>query len=448
MKTAMPAAAAAALVFATAPAAEAAAPGKWTRVTPPGHALKDTDEIAIDHEIYGGLDLIWRHGKSIQHARLEKDLATVSGPHTVASYSSGVSGEVDLDVQGEQLNAFFAGLAPGSGVDSVLAMARSMTSGRSWTAPVGVSNASPAGRRPVYAAGGVAALIGLDTRTYSAWGSPGHGYHVGDPALPDGSLPGGASADAGIGMDGVSGHVVAAWNLLDEDGVAVMPIGPAGARTVIPGSGAAQVQTPVSVSGRIGKPGVYVAYTAGDNQFLGRPAIYRVGDARGTVLSSRRGARQTALAQSMSGRMWVFWHQGGKIHVRRSNQAMTAWGRPQTVAPPRGTVEINGVVGDDSLGSLDLVARLERDGVNAGWHTRVTPRLEIAARRTTSGKVELRVTDVGDPVAARVTVKGEGTQDTDGRDGRAGFRLDRGTYRVKATTPYGGRGATIVRIRR
>ena len=427
--------------------AEAAPAAKWMRLTPPGHALKDTDEIAIDRDVLGALDLVWRNGNTIQHGRLDPDLKTVSGPHTVAAYSGGISGEVDLDTQGEALYAFFAGQQPGSAVDGVLATARSDSKGVAWTDPQGVSNNASAGKHPVYAATGIAALKGLDLTTHSIWGSPGQAFHTGDSASdPDTGLPGGATADPGLGVDSQSGQVVGAWNLLDEDGVAVMPLAPAGARTVIPGSDAAQFQTPVSVSGRIGAPGVYVAYTAGSSEFLGKPAIFRVGDSKGRVLSGQKGALQTALAPSAQGGMWVFWHRRGLIHARRSNRAMTAWGGTYTVTPPRGVDEINGLVGDAATGPLDLVGRLEHDGANAGWHTRIAPKLTISASKS-GGKLKLRIADVGDPVAAQVTMKGVGTKQTSSKDGLATFRLGPGRHKVTAKTPYGARGATTIRVR-
>jgi hypothetical protein len=427
--------------------AEAAPGAKWTRLTPPGHTLKDADEIAVDRDIFGALDLVWRSGNTIQHGRLDPDLKTVSGPHAVASYSGGISGEVDLDTQGEVLYAFFAGQQPGSSVDGVLATARSDSKGAGWTDPEPVSNNTPAGKRLVYAATGIAALKGSDLTTHSIWGSPGQAFHTGDsPSDPDATLPGGASADPGIGLESQSGQVVGAWNLLDEDGVAVMPLQPAGPRTVIPGSGAAQFQTPVSVSGRIGAPGVYVAYTAGSSEFLGKPAIFRVGDSKGKVLSGQKGALQTALAPSAQGGMWVFWHRRGLIHARRSNHAMTAWGGTYTVTPPRGTDDINGLVGDATTGPLDLVARLEHDEANAGWHARIAPKLTITASKNGS-KVKLRIADVGDPVPAQVTVKGAGTKQTGSKDGLATFRLGPGRHRVTAKTPYGARGATTIRVR-
>jgi hypothetical protein len=427
--------------------ADAAPSAKWTRLTPPGHALKDTDEIAIDRDVVGALDLIWRNGNTIQHGRLDPDLKTVSGPHTVAAYSGGISGEVDLDTQGEVLYAFFAGQQPGSVLDGVLAMAHSDSKGVGWTDPEPISNKAHAGKSPVYAATGIAALKGLDMTTHSIWGSPGQAFHTGDSAGdPDTTLPGGASTDPGIGLDSQSGQVVSAWNLLDEDGVAVMPLGPAGPRTVIPGSGASQFQTPVSVSGRIGAPGVYVAYTAGTSEFIGKPAIFRVGDSKGKVLSRQKGALQTALAPAAEGRMWVFWHRRGLIHARRSNRAVTAWGGTYTVAPTRGTDEINGLVGDAAAGPLDLVARLEHDDANAGWHTRIAPKLTITASRK-GGKMKLRVADVGDPVAAKVTVKGAGTKQTSSKDGLATFRLGPGRHHVTAKTDYGARGATTIRVR-
>jgi hypothetical protein len=427
--------------------AEAAPAAKWTRLTPPGHALKDIDEIAVDRDVFGALDLVWRNGNTIQHGRLDPDLKTVSGPHTVAAYSGGINGEVDLDTQGEVLYAFFAGQQPGSAVDGVMAMSRSDSKGVGWTDPEPVSNNTPAGKRPVYGATGIAALKGLDLTTYSIWGSPGQAFHVGDSRSdPDTSLPGGASADPGLGLESQSGQVVAAWNLLDEDGVAVMPLRPAGPRTVIPGSGAAQFQTPVSVSGRIGAPGVYVAYTAGSSEFLGKPATFRVGDSKGKVLSAQKGALQTALAPSAEGRMWVFWHRRGLIHARRSNRAMTAWGETYTVTPSRGTDEINGLVGDAAAGPLDLVARLKHDGANAGWHTRIAPKLTITASKK-GGKLKIRVADVGDPVAAKVTVKGAGTKQTSWKDGLATFRLGPGKHRVTAKTAYGAGGSKTIHVR-
>jgi hypothetical protein len=39
---------------------------------------------------------------------------------------------------------------------------------------------------------------------------------------------------------------------------------------------------------------VYVAYTAGSSEFLGKPAIFRVGDSKGKVLSGQKGHRVTA----------------------------------------------------------------------------------------------------------------------------------------------------------
>lgn len=427
--------------------AEAAPTAKWTRLTPPGHTLEDTDEIAIDRDVFGALDLVWRSGNTIQHGRLDPDLKTVSGPHTVAAYSGGISGEVDLDTQGEVLYAFFAGLQPGSAVDGVLATARSDSKGVGWTDPEPVSNTTHAEKNPVYGATGIAALKGLDLTTHSIWGSPGQAFHTGDsPSDPDTTLPGGSSADPGIGLDSQSGQVVGAWNLLDEDGVAVMPLQPAGPRIVIPGSNAAQFQTPVSVSGRIGAPGVYVAYTAGGSEFLGKPAIFRVGASKGKVLSGQKGALQTALAPSAQGGMWVFWHRRGLIHARRSNRAMTAWGGTYTVTPPRGTDDINGLVGDAATGPLDLVARLEHGGANAGWHKRIAPKLTITASKN-GGKVKLLVADVGDPVAAQVTVKGAGTKQTGSKDGLATFKLGPGRHRVTATTPYGARGATTITVR-
>ena len=425
--------------------AHAGPPGEWTRVTPTGQLLKNISEIAIDRTPGGGLHLLWSHETSVFYDQLQPNLESLGGLRTVTTYGGGVNTEVDVEAVGPAVFAYYAGLQSDAPHDGVLAMSQSTDGGGTWTPPAPISDTSP--RSTVYAAGGLSAVHGLDGQLYSLWASPGSAFHVGaSPADPDTPLPGESSVDTGIGVDPQNGDVVAAWNLLDEGGTAVMHLRPMGSRFVIPGSDAEQTQAPLSVVGRIGG-GIYVGYSAGDNQFLARPGVFRVGAGSGTVLSSKRGARHTSLTRTASGRLWAFWHRDDRIYARRSNEAATRWGGVQSLKPPRGTETIWGIVGDGLLEPLDLVARIGKSSDDiGGWHQRLLPRLTLRTK-VSGGKVTVTVLDVGDPVSgATVTVKGAGKKKTSS-SGKATFSVDDGKRRATASAPYGGKGAKRFRVR-
>jgi hypothetical protein len=438
----------AALAAATPGAAQAGAPGEWTRVTPASHVLKNITEIVVDREAAtGGLHISWQYDKSVFYDRLEPDLGTLAGLKTITTYSDGLNSEVDLEAIGGTIYAYFAGLEPGTPQDNVLALSQSTDRGQTWSAPAPVSDNRAGTHSPVYASNGLAATHGLDGTLYSIWGSAGSAFHVGsNPSDPDTPLPGKSSTDPGLGVDAQSGQVVAAWNLLDEGGVGVMQLNPPGPRTVIPGSDADQLQTPVSVAGRVGAPGVFVAYSAGDNPFTAKPAVLRFGASSGTILDSNAGARQTALAHTQSGRLWAFWHRADKIYARRSNEAATKWGAIQSIKPPADTTTIWGLTGDALPEPLDLVARIGKGDDIGGWHQRILPKLTLKTK-VSRHKVTVTVLDVGDPVAgAAVTVKGAGKKKA-GASGKVTFTAAKGKHAVSASAPYGGKATKKVRVR-
>jgi hypothetical protein len=448
MRKILPLATAVAAALAGPTSAQAGGPGQWTRVTPVDHALKNITEIAVDRAANGGLHLAWQFDKSVFHDLLGPDLKTLAGLHTVVTYRNAVNNELDIEALGGTVFAYYAGLEPDTPHDGVLAMSQSTDGGATWTPPAAVSHNSASAHSPVYAANGIAAAHGLDGTLYSLWASPGSAFHIGaSPADPDTPLPGGSSVDAGIGVDAKTGQVVAGWNLLDEDGTAVMQLNPPGARTVIPGSGAAQLQSPVSVVGRVGQPGVYAGYSAGDNQFLAKPAVFRFGATKGTILSSTEGARDTKLAHTASGRLWALWHRSGKIYARRSNKAATKWGPLQSIKPPAGTSTIWGLAAEGLAEPLDVVARIGRGEDIGGWHQRILPRLRLKTK-VSGRQVTVTVLDVGDPVAgATVKLTGEGSKKT-GPTGKASFTTGAGRHKATATAPYGGKGSKKLRVRR
>jgi hypothetical protein len=425
---------AALVLLLNAASAQAGPPGRWTRVTGVGQPVRSTLDAGVARTGDGALHLLWARdgGRAdvVLHSSLSADARRVLGPRTVAAYGDGVNESVALVAGPGGLRAFFAGVAEGSTLDRVMATAT--FAGVSWSPAVPASNAA-SGRTP-YAASGIGAGLALDGTPVSAWGSPGSGFHVGlDPATPDGSFPGRSATDPGVGTDSAGGQVVVAWNLLDEGGVAAMAVSPPGPRLTIPGSRAAQLQHRVAVTGRIGAPSVYVAYTAGDNQFRGRPALWRFGSTRGRVISRTRGARDISVAPAPGGRLWAFWHQDGRLLATRSDPAARRFGALVSLEPPRGTRALHDLAGEGSRGPLDLVVLLSRSRTGtAHWHQRVLPGLTLTATPGPHGLVTLRVTDAGVPVrGVGVGVAGAGTRRT-GTAGRVFFQLAPGFHRASA----------------
>jgi hypothetical protein len=233
----------------------------------------------------------------------------------------------------------------------------------------------------------------------------------------------------GVGVDAQTGQAVVAWNQVDGDGVAAMSVQPAGGEVVLPNSDAAQLQHTVGVTGRIGAPGVYIGYTVGTSEFLGRPAVIRFGSSKAVVLSKTTGARHTSIAPGPGGRLWAFWDRRGQIYARRSNANATVWGA--TVKVNAAGSSIFDLAGEGSTGPLDVLARTQRGGI-ADYHRRILPGLTLTARAGKRGKVTFEVTDAGAPVTgASVSVKGAKAKKT-GRKGTASFTLAGGRHKGSA----------------
>ena len=397
--------------------AQAGPPGHWSKVTDDGTSLVETD---LARTADGRLHVLWPRDNALLHSALSADAKALSGPDTVATYSSDVNVSPALLASGGSLRALFAG--SDGPVDELLATATSGDGGKTWSPPTAASSAAGS----VYAAIGVSAALLPDGTPVSAWGSPGAAFHIGlDPSDPDGEFPGGALADPGVGVDAQTGQSVVAWNRVDEDGVAAMAVSPAGDELVLPNSDATQLQHPVGVTGRIGAPGVYIGYTVGSNPFTGKPAVIRFGSSRPAVLSNTRGARHMSIASAPGGRLWAFWDRDGRIYARRSNTAATAWGATVSVKGAGGT--IHELAGEGSAGPLDVLARTEAD-----YHQRILPGLTIRAKYGKGGRVTLTVTEAGAVVpGATVSVKGTGAKKT-GTKGTAVFRLGDGRHRAIA----------------
>jgi hypothetical protein len=430
--------AAALLLLAGVTGAQAGPPGKWTQVTGIGLPNGNTLDAGLARTGDGVLHVLWSSegggGEVLLHSALSANAKTVSGPDTVfTNTAGGINQSSALVRTPEGLRAFFGAT---NQFDDALATATS-ADGKTWSAP---ATASLGGNqsKPVYAASGIAAGLAPNGTFFSAWGSSapgGEGFHIGlSPTDPDGSLGTGTVIDPGVGVDSQSGAAFVAGNLLDEDGVMVLPIAPAGARVTIPNSGAEQLQHPVGITGRIGKPGVFVAYTQGTNEFLGKPAIYRVDTGKAIRLSNRKGGEESSIAAAPGGRLWAFWKDGDRVYATRSNTAATKFGQVVSVRTPKADTTIYELGGEGSRGPLDVLALLDPPNAEIGnWHQRILPGLTLAAKKGKNGKVTFTVTDAGSSVGgAKVKLKGDGSKTTGGK-GTAKFTLAPGRYTVTAS---------------
>jgi hypothetical protein len=415
--------------------AQAGPPGKWTQVTGLGQDDLNIMRVGLARTGNGVLHVLWTRNEagnaaSVLHSAVSSNAKSVTGPNTVYAAPNGVNESVDVvRAPDGSLRAFFAAT---NVFDSVMASATSPDGG-SWTVQGPVSKLEPQGK-PVYAAGGIGAALGTDGTFYSIWGDSapgGGGFHIGlDPNAPDGDLPGGLKVDPDVGVNSQGGQVFAGWNSLDEEGVVVMPLNPGGGRVSIPNS-APQLQHRVGITGRIGAPGVFVAYAQGTNPFLADPAVYRV-DTGAPKRLTRRDGELVSIAAAPAGRLWVFWKDVGTIYATRSNKAATQWGRIVRVKAPSGSTTIYDLNGEGSLGPLDLLAHVDPPtGTLSSWHQRILPGLFFTTKKS-KGKTIVKVTDAGAPVSGvTVKVKGDGSKKT-GAGGTASFDLAAGRYTLSA----------------
>jgi hypothetical protein len=435
--------------------ASAGPPGKWTQVTGvAGQADLNTLRVGLARTADGVLHVGWaRSGPGtvgqVLHSSISANAKTVAGPDTIFTYPGGVNQSVELVRAPEGIRAFFAGLAEGSGFDRAMATTVS-TSGAAWMPPQPASRAGNSAK-PVYAAGGLGASVGLDGTLYSAWGDSapdGGGFHVGlDASVADGELPGGLQQDPGIGVDSASGQVFLAWNDLDTQTVKVTRLSPPGAPVTLPNSAAAQLQHEVGITGRIGAAGVFIAFTQGTNAFLGKPALFRVDTGKAIRLSSSAGEK-ASIAAAPSGRLWVFWKKAGTVFARRSNRAATKFGATRRIRVPGGnTTTIFSLAGEATRGPLDLLALVDPPtGGIANFHQRILPGLTLKPALKRNGKATFKVTDAGEPIAgAKVKVSGEGTKTT-GAKGTVRFTLPEGRHTATATKNGYAAGKATVRV--
>lgn len=458
------------LVTAFAPQALAGPPGKWTRVTGvEGVEAQNTDEVGLERTADGVLHVAWTRSAGgladvLLHSAIAANAKSVSGPIPIlAAANNGLNPSVDLvAAPGGGLRVLFAGLFPETPLDRVMSSATAPAAGAPWSAAEPVSSNGAGTSHPVYVGAGIGGAFSPGGLTVSAWGDSGPGdggYHVGlSPADLDLPFASPSSAvNPNVAFD-VNGAGVVAWNVLagaaSPNSLMVMPLAGGGPATA-PKSGAVWIGQRVSISGRIGAGGVYVAYGSGATQFSASPAWWRVGAAKASVVKGQRGAEHAGLAPAPAGRLWIYWERGKRLYAARTNKKAAKLGAIVSVKPPQGSSVVYRLQGEGSRGPLDLLALAAAKGGLGFFQQRILPGLTLTAKpkKTKAGKaVTFRASDAGQAVKGAKVVfklgKKKLTKKTNAK-GKATLKVPGSTKpgKYKATATRGGYSKAIAKVR-
>ena len=434
--------------------ARAAAVSKWTKIS------TDTSLGIASAGLYrtadGLLHVAWaRHDTgsySLNYSTVGPN-ATLAGTGTIVKGWTGVSFYPRL-VAGPSggIRAVFTGANGVSGSPyniGTMYSAVSSAAGTTWTLVKGSMSQSTF--VPLTDTSAATQSTGTPVATWA--GGSGVAFHVGtDPntpaTKPDGTVAVASGSGTVVGTTlarETDGSLWVAWftaSAASDQAYWVDKITPAqAAKTEAPGSGStagANNQPHQSVAFAAGaKGGGYLAYCVATSTIgCAHIALWKVGAAKAVTVpgSTTQHAAHVAIAAAPGGHLWVLWYDTSqnKIHVIRSNAAVTKFGPGQTIAAPPSTSELDGLQAEGSQGPLDVVALSPQTTAGTTpsyWDIQLLPKLTLAGSPATvaPGKVvTFTVTDVGDPVAG-ATVKFLGKNATTNSSGVATITVPTGT---------------------
>jgi hypothetical protein len=400
--------------------------------------VSNIDQVALARGVDRVLNVAWRiddgDNEDIRAARVTPDGRTVGGVTVAVDDWSQLNTPTLLVEAGGGLRVIFAGLR-GTQDDFSSGRAASATAppdGSSWTFSEALHTDGVSVNEYAGAFGGA---VKLDGTPVFSWGAT---VKIGlEPSAELDLAEGCCTYDSDVAVDPVTGEVVVVWysNVADQHGTLARVVDPSlGPIVYVPGSARADRKAAtdnnqrVGLTSRLGAPGIFVGYATG-YPTTKTINVWRLGSDRPIVVS-RRGGTRVALAPGPGGRIWIAWEgTDGRIHASRSNPQATVFGAIVTVPLPRGTDNLWKLAVEGSLGLLDVVANLDRDGI-AGWHTQIRPGLTLRA----TGGATFLVTDAGVPVpGAEISVAGRRLRTN--AAGRATVDLPPGTFTARATKP-------------
>ena len=391
----------------------------WSRLSGP---TQPGVQLGLARTEDGVLHVIWNRGTtptSIFETRFSPTGAA-GGTSTVATGWDGNGGLAALVMPDKTLRLFAAGATrPGSasyGINTFTAP----SSGRTWTLQSGVFW----GGAVANASGVIGATLTKDGQPVTAWrGFAAQGV---PPTVPPNAYEAGMTASL-LTTDGASGDVVLSGvTNAGNGGLYIQRVMPSiGPKVVLP-LPFGQNDWYSSPSGRIGAPGVYLAYADGK-----AVRLYRYGG--GSKMLASGQFTSAAACAAPEGRLWVAWgNTVGDVFVTRSNRAAGAFEPVQKVKLAQGANGLMFMQCEGSAGPDDLFAYVP--GAAAGfWHTHVLAQLSLAARGQKAGST-ISVRDAGDPLAG-VKIAVAGRHLTTDAHGLASAKLRAGSYTATATAP-------------
>jgi hypothetical protein len=191
--------------------------------------------------------------------------------------------------------------------------------------------------------------------------------------------------------------------------------------------------------------GEYLAYCVPNKTIeCAHIALWKVGASKASMVpgSTSQHADHVAIAAAPGGHMWVLWYDTSqnKIHVVRTNAAVSRFGTPQTLPAPPSTGELDGLQAEGSQGPLDVVSLVLQNSAQSTpsyWDTQLLPKLSLTGSPSSvshkkATTVTFTATDVGDPVpGATVSFLGK-TAKTNSK-GVAQITVPKGTATGKHT---------------
>ena len=382
-------------------AAPAASP--WSRVSGPN---QPGAQLGLARTQDGVLHVIWNRGAtgtSIFETRISP-AGKAAGTSTVTSGWNGNGGLALLVMPDKTLRLFASGTG---GINTFTAPA----GGRSWSLQKGTFW----GTAVAEAAGVIGATLTKDGQPVTAW-SGNAAVGVPPASVPQTGYQGGMT-ESHLATDAASGAVVLEGETNSGQGGVYV-------QQILPSRGAHVLLPPIwkdygdGVTGRIGAPGVYVAYADGT-----AVRLYRYGGSSKTLSTGAYWSATTCAGPE--GRLWVAWadHSGGLL-VTRSNRAASAFEPVQKLRAPSGP-GLTFLQCEGSTGPADLFAN------NGGFfHTHVLAQLALSARAAKT-KVTISARDAGDPVAGVVVTVGGKHLTTDAH-GLVSLTLRPSSYSVSA----------------
>jgi hypothetical protein len=414
------------LALAVPSSAAAGGPGTWTRVTDKG-AWFELNLLRHDGRLHVGV----REDESpLTYRMLHRSISAAGavGPSHIVASGFNYLGYYPAFVEGgSQLYMNFGAAKDGDGYsNSHMELVSSADNGDTWSAPfdTGVTGGpaeSPSEMDGTSGPSGVAYYVWEGTLCICV-----QRYTGPDAERTNFNDVGGNNGDPSIGFDSATDTVWVAYLIFgdEKDGIYVRQVNtadgePVGPSALLPGSfDTFEGDRLISFqNGRVpmaarSQGGLFVAYHAG-YPTINRVRVWKVGTGGSTTIARMKGIGEVAITADPNGRLWGLWTRNGRVYARRSNPAVSRWGKTVTMRYPKDTVGVTTLQADAQAKVVDVLAHSQQVGNSGFFHTQMEPGISFRAEpkrfsRDETKSVRFTTKDAGAPLAnARVTVAGK-----------------------------------------